>query len=288
MRVLITGDTGFIGSNVKNLAVSKGHDVIGFSRGNGNDILDTDSVDKAVAGADLVIHAAAFADPAASIKEPEAAIESNLLGTLYVLQACLRENVPCVYLSSCEIYGDNDGAINELSPFKPPNPYAMSKASGDLLCYTFHRSYQADVRSVRLFNPYGPLQQLNKIVPRFYFQAVKNQPLTIYGDGSDTRDYVFIEDVVKGIWESQRAPPGTSLNLASGIKTSTVEFANLVIDLVGSDSKVTNVDYPANFGGIYRQLGDASIAKQLVQWEPKVSLVDGVSRTIDWLRTIDG
>ena len=287
MKVLITGDTGFIGTNLKQHVGDLGHEVIGFSTRNGFDIMDRGQVESAVSGMDVVIHGAAFADPAASIDQPEKTIDINLLGTLNVLKACAINDVPCTNISSCEIYGDGEGPITEEAPFKPPNPYAMSKAAADLLTHTFHRAYEADVRSVRLFNPYGPLQQLNKIVPRFFFQARKNAPITVYGDDSDTRDYVFVGDVVRGIWASSDAPAGTSVNLATGVATTSREMAELIRSLTGSTSSIEIVPYPANFGGIFRQVRSSESAEKMIGWKPEVPLEEGVLRTMSWLDHLD-
>ena len=137
MKVLITGDTGFIGTNLKQHVGDLGHEVIGFSTRNGFDIMDRGQVESAVSGMDVVIHGAAFADPAASIDQPEKTIDINLLGTLNVLKACAINDVPCTNISSCEIYGDGEGPITEEAPFKPPNPYAMSKVFGERLVTSF-------------------------------------------------------------------------------------------------------------------------------------------------------
>jgi len=286
MRVLVTGHTGFIGSNMFRFLESVGVEPVGYSRSTGQDIFDMEQLRAAVRGCDLVYHFAAYAKPAESVLNPVEAIEVNMKGTLNVLEACRAEGVPLVYPSSCEIYGDSDVPIREEFPINPPNPYAASKAAADRICYTYFKSYGMDVKVVRLFNPYGPNQQLNKIIPTFYFQAVRNEPITVFGDGSDTRDYVYVEDIVRGLWMARRLPPGEVVNLATGVATTNLEMAKLIIELTGSESEVRFVDYPEIFGNIRRQTGSYEKAERMLGWKPEVGLRDGVERTLRWLEGV--
>jgi nucleoside-diphosphate-sugar epimerase len=144
-----------------------------------------------------------------------------------------------------------------------------------------------DIKIVRLFNPYGPNQQLNKIIPIFYNQAKKGEDLTVYGDGNDTRDYVYIDDIVRGLWRANELQAGEAMNLATGIATTTRQIAELIIDLVDSNSEVKVVDYPAEHGGIRFQVGAYDKAKKLY-WKPVVPLRDGIEKTIRWLEKING
>lgn len=287
MRILVTGHTGFIGSNMfRFLEEENSAEPIGYSKSTGQDIFDLDQLKRAVKDCDLVYHFAAYAKPAESVLNPVEAIEINIKGTLNVLEACREYNVPFIYPSSCEIYGDSKTHIKEDFSINPPNPYAASKAAADRICYTYFKSYDLDVKIVRLFNPYGPNQQLNKIIPTFYFQAVKNEPITVFGDGSDTRDYVYVDDIVKGLWLSRKLPPGEVINLATGKATTNLEVANLIIEMTGSSSEVRFVDYPEIFGNIKNQVGSYEKAKRLIGWEPSVDLREGIRRTIEWLRGI--
>jgi nucleoside-diphosphate-sugar epimerase len=148
--------------------------------------------------------------------------------------------------------------------------------------------YQLDVKIVRLFNPYGPYQQLNKIIPTFYAQAKANKPITVYGDGSDTRDYVYIDDIVEGLWLARLLPPGEAVNLATGKATSNLEMALLIKELLKSQSPIVFTEYPKPFGGIRYQVGCYEKAKKMMGWEPKVDLREGVKRTIAWLDSLSG
>lgn len=287
MIALVTGDTGFIGSNMRDFLIKKNVEVIGFSRRRGFDIFDLDQLRKAVKKCDLVYHFAAEAKPGESILNPVHTVEVNLKGSLNVLEACRQIGVPLIYPSSCEIYGDSEIPIKEDFPINPPNPYAASKAAIDRICYTYYRCYGLDVKILRLFNPYGPRQQLNKIMPNFYFEAVRNKPITVYGDGTDTRDYVYIDDIVKGLWLARRLPAGEVVNLSTGKATTNLEVAHLIKEILGSKSKIIFVDYPKAFGGIKNQVGSYEKAKRLIGWKPETSLREGLKRTIEWLNRIN-
>ncbi len=287
MIALITGDTGFIGSNMREFLIKRNVEVVGFSRRRGFDIFKMDQLRKAVKKCDIVYHFAAEAKPGESVLDPIRTVEVNLKGSLNVLEACRQIGVPLVYPSSCEIYGDSKIPIKEDFPINPPNPYAASKAAIDRLCYTYYKCYGLDVKILRLFNPYGPHQQLNKIMPTFYFEAVRNKPITVYGDGSDTRDYVYIDDIVKGLWLARKLPAGEVINLATGKATTNLEVARLIKEFVNSRSEIIFVDYPKAFGGIKNQVGSYEKAERLIGWKPETSLREGLKKTIEWLSQID-
>ena len=287
MRILLTGHTGFIGSNMLEfLKDQSGVEPIGYSKSTGQDIFDLMQLKKVVKDCDMVYHFAAYAKPAESVLNPLKAIMINIEGTLNVLEACREYSVPLVYPSSCEVYGDSKAPINEEFPMNPPNPYAASKAAADRICHAYFRSYDLDVKNVRLFNPYGTNQQLNKIIPTFYFQAVKNEPITVYGDGTATRDYVCVDDITRGLWLSRDLAPGTTINLATGKASSSLDIANRIIELTGSRSEIRLVDYPKLFGKILNQVGSYQKAESLMEWTPSIPLDDGVKRTITWLKEI--
>ncbi len=287
MIALVTGDTGFIGSNMRKFLEEKNVEVIGYSRRRGFDIFDKKQLRREVKKCDIVYHFAAEAKPGESVLNPVHTIEINLKGSLNVLEACRELGVPLIYPSSCEIYGDSKIPIKEDFPINPPNPYAASKAAIDRLCYTYYKCYGLDVKILRLFNPYGPNQQLNKIMPTFYFQAIRNKPLTVYGDGSDTRDYVYVEDIVKGLWLAKKLPAGEVINLATGRATTNLEVAHLIKKIVDSRSEIAFVKYPKAFGGIRHQVGSYEKAERLIGWKPQTSLEEGVKKTIEWLSQID-
>jgi len=284
----MTGDTGFIGSNMKDFILKENVEVIGYSRGKGFDIMNRDQLRRSAKGCDLVYHFAAEAKPGESVLNPVQTIEVNLRGSLNVIEVCRELEVPLIYPSSCEIYGDSKVPIREDFPFNPTNPYAASKAAIDRFCYTYYKCYGLNVKIVRLFNPYGPRQQLNKIMPTFYFKAVKGEPILVYGDGTDTRDYVYIRDIVRGLWMARNLPAGETINLATGKATTNLEVADIIRELTQSNSKIVFVDYPKVFGGIKNQIGSYAKAKKLIGWEPRTSLREGIRETVRWLKEVKG
>jgi len=282
----MTGDKGFIGSNMEKSLCGKDAEIVGYSRRSGFDVLNINQLRRIAKSCDVVYHFAAEAKPGESVLNPVRTIEVNLKGSLNVLEVCRDLGIPLVYPSSCEIYGDSAVPIREDFPLNPTNPYAASKAAVDRFCYMYHRCYGVDVKIVRLFNPYGPNQQLNKIMPTFYFKAARNEPITVYGDGTDTRDYVYVRDIVEGLWCAGKLPAGEAANLATGKATTNLEVAKLVKELAESDSEIIFVDYPEAFGGIRHQVGSYERAKRLIGWEPRTALRDGVRETINWLKQI--
>jgi nucleoside-diphosphate-sugar epimerase len=286
MRVLITGHTGFIGSNMIEYLKGLNIEAIGYSRTIGQDIFDPNQLKRFVKESDLIYHFAAYAKPGESIKNPVQAIEINVKGCLNILEACREYKVPLIYPSSCEIYGNSKEPIKEDAPLKPPNPYAASKAAADRICYSYYISYDMDIKIARLFNPYGPQQQLNKIIPTLYFQAINNENLTVFGEGRDTRDYVYISDIVRGLWLARNLPAGEVINLATGKETTNLEIANLILKLTNSDSKISFVNYPKEFGNIKNQVGSFERAKRLLGWHSEVELEEGIKKTIKWLESI--
>tara|TARA_B100001971_G_C18076142_1_gene475782 strand:- start:16 stop:885 length:870 start_codon:yes stop_codon:yes gene_type:complete len=286
MIVLLTGDTGFIGTNLKQFLLKKNVEIIGFSRKNGFDALNIDQMMNAVKKVDLVFHIAADAKPAESVLRPVENIQTNIKSSLNVLESCRKYNVPLIYPSSCEIYGDSLSPIYEDYPLIPSNPYAASKTAIDRICYMYYKSYNLDVKIIRLFNPYGPHQQLNKIIPTFYFQLKKGIPITVYGDGTDTRDYTYIEDIVEAFWLSRKLPAGEAINISTGIETTNLEVSKLFKETVGIDFNIVFANYPKVFGGIRKQVGSNEKAKKLLNWNPKFNLKKGLAKTIKWLDTL--
>lgn len=286
MIALVTGDTGFIGSNMKQFLLEKEVKVKRYSRRNGSNIFKKDQLYNAAKNCDIVYHFAAEAKPGESVLKPVSTIETNLKGSLNVLETCRKLDIPLIYPSSCEIYGDSKEPIKEEFPLNPTNPYAASKAAIDRFCFTYNKCYGLDVKIIRLFNPYGPKQQLNKIIPKFYFQAIRNKPITVFGNGSDTRDYVYITDIVKGLWLAQKLPAGEAVNLSREKATTNLEIANLIIEITESNSEIIFVDYPKAFGGIKNQIGSYEKANRLLGWRSEIDLKHGAKETINWLKQI--
>lgn len=285
MTILVTGDTGFIGGRMASFLKSRNVEFLGYSRSKGLDILNLNQLLDSAKRCDLIYHFAAWADPAGSVTNPLRTVD-NIRGCLNALEAAKALRVPLIYPSTCEIYGDSEIPISEDHRMNPPNPYALSKLTCDLYCQLYHRLYEVDVKVARFFNPYGPGQPLKKVVSTFYLQAERGEPLTVYGDGSDTRDYTYIDDIIRGLWMMRKASPGSVVNLCTGVETSNRKLAELIRELSGSESEIVNVSYPNDFGGIHRQVGCPEVAWKLLGWRPKVDLKEGIKKTMRWLNEV--
>ncbi len=286
VRALVTGHTGFLGRNLVPALVGQDMETIGYSSREGKDILDDRAILEATRNVSVVYHLAAYARPAESLQNPSQAIEVNVRGTLNVLEACRRNDFKLVYPSTCEIYGDSSEPITEEHQLNPPNPYAASKVAADRLCFSYSKAYGLRVAILRLFNPYGPQQQLNKIIPTFYFQAVKERPITVYGSGGDTRDYTHVSDIVKALLMATKLPSGRAVNICTGRTLTNMAVAKLIKNITGSSSAITLVNYPPLFGGIRHQVGSYSKANSVLGWKPAVSFEEGLKNTIEWLKTL--
>lgn len=283
MRIAVSGHSGFIGTALVALLESEGHHVIGCSRATGCDVTDFDSFLRACRSADLLVHLAADARPAESLLAPADTIETNVRGAINAGLVVRELQIPLIYCSSCEIYGDSLSPLTETSPLNPTNPYSASKLAADRLLYAFHRAYGIELRIGRLFNPYGPNQQLNKVIPTFFHLARQNLPITVYGDGEDFRDYLYVADAVRGLWKLKDAPSGTTVNLATGRRTTTNQLASVIVDRIGSRSEIQHVPYPTPYGGIRFQQGNPDLARAVLNWHAETQLEEGLDLTFHWL-----
>jgi UDP-glucose 4-epimerase len=286
MDVLITGETGFIGGHMKQYLECKKNKVTGYSRRNGFNLLNKEQLTKIVKGNELIYHFAAHVDIGGSVLNPQKTIEDNMKTTINVLEVCRKFDISLVFPSSGSIYGDSLVPLTEYDLLNPYNPYSASKTSLDRICYAYQKCYGLDVKIVRLFNPYGPNQKQSFVVPYFCTQALSNQPITVFGDGNDTRDFVYISDVIRGFWEVRNLDGGEVVNLASNIATTTRTLAQTIINETQSKSKVVSINYPEHYGGIRHQVGSNEKAKKLINWVPKVNLKEGIRQTITWIKNM--
>lgn len=298
MRCLVTGGCGFIGSHVVDALVARGDSVSvidDLSSGtikylnqhaelvNGS-ILDTAAVDHAVRGADCVIHLAAWARVSRSIEDPLGTHQVNVVGTLNVLEAVRRFEVPrLVYVSSSSVYGDQATyLLHEGMTPAPLSPYGLQKLIGEQYCTLYARLFGITIASLRYFNVYGPRQTNEEpytlVVTRFRQQRDAGKPITIYGDGLQTRSYTYIDDIVQATVTACLADlpacRNTILNIGSDEEISVLEIARLI------GGEVRHI-YP-NPRGLFeerRKAADYSRANSLLGWQPVVSLPTGLALT---------
>ena len=293
----MTGGAGFIGSNLVDALVRDGHEVHALDdlskgrRENVNadarlhvaDIRDPDAVFDAVRP-ELVFHLAAQADVRVSVERPALDADVNVLGTVRILDAARRHDAKVVFASSGgAAYGECDGPAPETAPLEPLSPYGASKLCGEEYLATWNRLYGSTHVSLRLGNVFGPRQMPHGeagVVAIFMGLLRDGGTPTVFGDGSQTRDYVFVGDVVDAFVRASGHGGGT-FNVGTGIETSVVEL----YESIGTASGVVReaASAPARLGELQRSVLDPSLAARELGWSPQVPLADGLSRTWEWI-----
>ncbi len=305
MKVLVTGGAGFIGSHVVDRLVKDGYDVrviddlsagrldniqghlssgkVDFVEG---DIRDASLVRKSLDGVSMVVHLAALTSVPFSVENPDLTFDVNLLGTLNLLRSSIEARVArFVFVSSCAVCGDPEFLpVNEQAPTNPISPYAESKLVAERYCLGFNERQLLRSVVLRFFNVYGPRQGMNDysgVITRFINSSRQGLPLVIYGDGSQTRDFVNVNDVVEAVLASMDRDDavGEVFNIGSGKPTSINELAKTVLDLTGVDLKIRYESSRA--GDIRNSYADISKAKKLLGYEPKNSLRAGLRALLE-------
>jgi len=302
LKVLVTGGAGFIGSHFVDYLVKDGNEVkiidnlsvgsldnlrgcirsgkVDFVNG---DIRDGELVKKCVKDVDVAVHFAALTSVPFSVSNPELTFDVNLFGTFNLLSSCAQAGVgKFVFVSSCAVYGNLDPAclpVTENCKPNPISPYAESKLIAERYCLGF--SERQLLRSVvlRFFNVYGPRQGLNEysgVITRFLERVTKRKPLVIYGDGSQTRDFVNVSDIVQAVNLAMRTDgaDGQIYHVGSGIPTSINELAKTMLELAGLDLDIRQEEY--RVGDIKYSYADISKAKKFLGYVPMVTLREGL------------
>jgi dTDP-glucose 4,6-dehydratase len=308
-RVLVTGGCGFIPSNLvrhllthtpyevvsldaltyagnaENLTDLLGHERLSFVHG---DIRDPELVREVVAQVDVIVNAAAESHVEKSILEGASEfVTTNVEGTQILLDAI--RNTPVerfILISSSEVYGTAvSDPMDEEHPLNPRSPYAATKAGGDRLAYAYYVTYGLPIVIVRPFNNYGPYQHPEKVVPRFITQALRDEPLTIHGDGLASRDWLYVDDdaeAIERVIESDiDTVTGEVINIATGVDVSVVEIADRVLEALGKPSALrTHVDERP--GQVERHIGSTAKAERLLGWKAETVFEQGLERTVAW------
>ena len=293
MKILVTGGTGFLGYNFYQVVrrIDEDIDIWVYSRRTGDDIRDYERLSQAIEGKDLVVNMAAQTHVDFSIngdlEDKHEFFTTNAMGTLNVLTACLRHQVKCIHISTSEVYGTS---LNPGQPMTEEHPilaqagvYAVSKASADLLCRMAFMTEGQDVVVVRPFNMYGPHQSMEKLFPRFISLASFGEPLTIYGDGEQRRDYVWVQDVAKAIWLAKDIPAGEIINVGTEISYSVNEIANAIITACGNKGiKIHTKQNNTRPAEVQELNGSYQKLYELTGWKPEVYLEEGTRKCVDW------
>lgn len=306
MKILITGGAGFQGSHLAESLLKKGHQVTVLNTFKDEKLKNIESfkdqvqvvfgsitdpvlVEKTVRGHDVVFHLAANVNVDQSLKDPKSFVDVNVVGTYNVLEEVRANGIRMIHASTCEVYGDgHDLAANELldetAELKPNSPYAATKAGADRLAYAYYKSFGVPVTIVRPFNIFGERQKsgtFGALIPILVRKAMIGEPLTVFGDGSATRDYLHVSDLVRAYELVMETPglEGKSINFGSGINTSVLDIATYIAKQFNAEIK----HGPARPGEVTRFPADISYAKSL-GFTPEVSIWEGIDRYIAWAK----
>ena len=308
MRILLTGAAGFLGSHLSSLLVNDGHKVTGLDDlstgnlrnldsviGNDNFIFVNSDVRKPIDKEfDAILNFACPASPIHYQYDPVKTIETNFIGMSNVLHNALNNGARVIQASTSEVYGDPHESPQRENYWGNVNPvgirscYDEGKRAAETLSFDFRRQHNMDIRVLRIFNTYGPNMAVSdgRVVSNFIVQALQGTPISIYGNGEQTRSFCFVTDLVDGIYKTllSDAVFDTPMNLGNPDEFSMLQLAELVIELSGSKSKLVFEDLPQD--DPRQRKPDISLAKSRINWEPKVSLVDGISSTIKHFKSV--
>lgn len=309
-RILITGADGFIGSHLTEALVEQGYDVITFVCYNSfnslgwldtiptelkskikfisGDIRDPNGVNEAMENMDIVFHLAALIAIPFSYNSPDSYIDTNVKGTLNILQAAKKNNVKRVLITSTsEVYGTAQFVpITELHPKQPQSPYSASKIGADAIADSFYRSFELPVTIVRPFNTYGPRQSARAVIPTIISQLLNGAKEIKLGDISPTRDLLFVKDTVNGFIKIAQCEDliGHEVNIATQSEISVGSLAKLIINKINPDAKIVTdtLRIRPEKSEVFRLFGSNEKLKSYTDWEPKYSLEEGLEETINW------
>jgi len=306
MRILITGGAGFIGSHICDALLKEGHEVVcmdnlitgsranidkhsgnksfAFLERNVSDYIDVDGP------LDFVLHFASPASPVDYQQYPIQTLKVGSLGTHNTLGLALKKKARYMLASTSEVYGDPLespqketywGNVNQIGP---RGVYDEAKRFSESMTMAYHRTHGVDTRIARIFNTYGPRMRRSdgRAVPNFIDQALKGKPLTVYGDGKQTRSFCFISDLVDGIIRLMTSGINDPVNIGNPDEITIMELAEKVISVTGSKSGIARKPLPQDDPRVRKP--DITVARSKLKWQPKVSLKKGLEETVEWAR----
>lgn len=302
-RIMISGGAGFLGSHLAERLLGMGAEVTvvdDLSTGSVENIehligrpgfrfLEADAAEVDARGYDYLVHGASIPSPDDYVRRPVETALSNALGLLNFLRSGRR----VLYMSSSEVYGDPqvvptpESYWGNVNPVGPRSPYDESKRFGEALCVSFSRERGVEARIARIHNTYGPRMDATgryaRAIPRFITQALRDEPVTIYGDGAQTRSFTYVDDMIDGLLRLMLSNVEGPVNLGSEEEISVMELAGLILELTGSRSEIVHL--PPFPDDPRRRRPDISRARRELGWEPRTPLREGLSRTIEWFRS---
>jgi UDP-glucuronate decarboxylase len=306
MKILLTGAAGFLGSHLTSKLLDSGHEVIGIddlSTGSLSNLhgalanpnfkfVEHDVRHPFEAQVDAILNFACPASPKNYQSDPVRTIETNFLGIINMLHLAKESGARILQASTSEVYGDPNISPQPESYWGNVNPigirscYDEGKRAAETLCFDYKRQYGVDARLVRIFNTYGPNMAVGdgRVVSNFIVQALQGSPITIYGDGSQTRSFCYVSDLIEGIFKMLmvETPPETPINIGNPGEFSMLELAEKVTRLTNSTSKIIFEPLPQD--DPRQRKPDITLAKEILGWSPQVDLEQGINLTADYFK----
>jgi len=307
MRIVVTGGAGFLGSHLCDRLLSEGHEVIALDNlitGDRANIAhirsprftfvhhDVTRFIEIEGPVDFIFHFASPASPVDYLELPIQTLKVGSLGTHKALGLAKAKGAGFMLASTSEVYGDPlvnpqpETYWGNVNPIGPRGVYDEAKRFAEAMTMAYHRVHGIDTRIVRIFNTYGPRMRKRdgRVVPNFINQALNNEPLTVFGDGSQTRSFCYVSDLIEGIYRLMLSAEHTPVNIGNPTEMTVLEFARKVLQLTGSKSEIVFKELPVDDPKVRRP--DITKARQLLGWEPRVSLDEGLPPTIEYFRAI--
>ena len=305
MKYLVTGGAGFIGSHITRTLLDRGNQVRildNFSSGKREnlkgcdvdliegDLRDASKVAEAVKGMDIIFHEAAFVSVPESMEKPLECLDVNVTGTSILFEAARKAGVKRVVVaSSAAVYGDSEAyPLSEDTPLRQLSPYATSKRVDEMYAELFTQQFGLEVAALRYFNVYGPRQRPDSMyaaaVPIFIRRMLDNKPITIYGDGGQTRDLVNVRDVVQAnlLASEHPAAPGKVFNVCTGVETRLLDLLDILYEIFPNAPKHVHAEPRA--GDIYRSIGTPKKIVEILGFKPNVTLAEGLKEAVEEMR----
>jgi dTDP-glucose 4,6-dehydratase len=305
VRVLVTGGAGFIGSHLCDFLLAHGCEVVCMDNlltGSTDNIahisdprflfVKHDVTNYIVVGGplDYVLHFASPASPIDYLELPIQTLKVGALGTHKALGLAKEKRARFLLASTSEVYGDplvhpqREDYWGNVNPVGPRGVYDEAKRFAEALTMAYHRVHGLDARIVRIFNTYGPRMRLTdgRAIPTFIRQALRGEPLTVYGDGSQTRSFTYVSDLIDGIWKLMNAPVNDPVNLGNPRELTLLELAKQILSISGSKSEIVYRPLPVDDPKVRQP--DIGRARRLLGWEPTLAVEEGLRQTIEWYR----